>query len=586
MTEQEKSPVLPKKVPGPNLFALLKPYTKWIVLLLVLTFLSNGLSIFIPKIIAGGIDSLGKEGFDLMFFVWQFWGVTATIFVISYLQILVQTHAAETVARDLRAKVSDKISQQDFIYVQNVTPAKLLTNLTSDIDGVKSFVSLAIVSIASAVFMIIGSSTMLLLTDWKLALVVLLVLPIIAVTYFIVFSKVRVLFMQGQKVIDKLNKVINESILGAALIRVLNSQTPEYQKFIEVNGESRGIGLAVLGLFASLIPVVVFVSNLATLTILILGGHFVINGEMTLGSFSAFNSYMTFLIFPILIIGFMSNVIARAAACYARIDEVLKAPVPPAMGQYKKALTGELNVRDLELRFGEKAALKEVNFTIKPGIKTAIVGPTAAGKTQLLYLLTGLIQPTSGEIKFDGHKIDDFDREFFYKQIGIVFQDSIMFNQSIKENIAFNNTVTDESLKKAVETAELSDFVDSLPEGFETIVSERGSSLSGGQKQRIMLARALALNPKILLLDDFTARIDADTERRVLHNVHANYPDLTLISVTQKIAAVENYDQIIVLMEGEILAKGKHQELLHSSPEYVQIFNSQKSTSQYELQAE
>lgn len=585
MTEQKKQDVI-KKPAGPSLSVLLKPYTKWIVLLLVLTFLSNGLSIFIPKIIAGGIDSLGKGDFDLMPFVWQFWAVTATIFVISYLQILVQTHTAETVARDLRAKVSNKISQQDFIYVQNVTPAKLLTNLTSDIDGVKSFVSLAIVSIASAVFMIIGSSTMLLLTDWKLALIVLLVLPIIAVTYFVVFSKVRVLFTQGQKVIDKLNKVINESILGAALIRVLNSQTPEYQKFLEVNNESKGIGLAVLGLFASLIPVVVFVSNLATLAILMFGGYFVINGEMTLGSFSAFNSYMTFLIFPILIIGFMSNVIARAAACYARINEVLEAPVVDQVGTRKNALTGQIDVAGLELRFGEKAALKEVNFSIKPGTRTAIVGPTAAGKTQLLYLLTGLILPTSGQIKFDGYKIDEFDREFFYKQIGIVFQDSIMFNQSIKENIAFNNTVSDESLKKAVETAELAEFVNSLPEGFETIVSERGSSLSGGQKQRIMLARALALNPKILLLDDFTARVDAETERRVLHNVHANYPDLTLISVTQKIASVENYDQIIVLMEGEILAKGKHQELLHSSPEYVQIFNSQRSTSQYELQAE
>ena len=585
MSEQKKQDVM-KKPAGPNLFALLKPYNKWIFLLLVLTFLSNGLSIFIPKIIAGGIDGLGKGDFDLMPFVWQFWGVTATIFVISYLQILVQTHTAETVARDLRAKVSEKISQQDFIYVQNVTPAKLLTNLTSDIDGVKSFVSLAIVSIASAIFMIIGSSTMLLLTDWKLALIVLLVLPIIAVTYFVVFSKVRVLFTQGQKVIDKLNKVINESILGAALIRVLNSQTPEYQKFLEVNNESKGIGLAVLGLFASLIPVVVFVSNLATLAILMFGGYFVIHGEMTLGSFSAFNSYMTFLIFPILIIGFMSNVIARAAACYARINEVLEAPVVPQTGTRKISLTGQIDVEGLELRFGEKAALKVVSFSIKPGTRTAIVGPTAAGKTQLLYLLTGLILPTSGQIKFDGHQIDQFDREFFYKQIGIVFQDSIMFNQSIKENIAFNNTVTDESLKKAVETAELAEFVNSLPEGFETIVSERGSSLSGGQKQRIMLARALALNPKVLLLDDFTARVDAETERRVLHNVHANYPHLTLISVTQKIATVENYDQIIVLMEGEILAKGKHQELLHSSPEYVQIFNSQRSTSQYELQAE
>jgi ATP-binding cassette subfamily B protein len=156
---------------------------------------------------------------------------------------------------------------------------------------------------------------------------------------------------------------------------------------------------------------------------------------------------------------------------------------------------------------------------------------------------------------------------------------------SVRENIAFIENVTDEQLKKAIETAELKDFIQTLPQKFDTVVSERGSSLSGGQKQRIMLARALALNPKILLLDDFTSRVDNNTEQRILDNIEKNYPHLTLISVTQKITTVENYDQIILLMQGEIIASGKHDELLHSSPEYVQILNSQKSTSNYELQS-
>src|ERR1700743_3884738 len=155
----------------------------------------------------------------------------------------------------------------------------------------------------------------------------------------------------------------------------------------------------------------------------------------------------------------------------------------------------------------------------------------------------------------------------------------------ISENIAFSDTVTDQSLEKAIETAELRDFIDGLPEHLNTIVSERGSSLSGGQKQRIMLARALALDPKVLLLDDFTARVDNNTENKILANVQKNYPGLTLLSVTQKIASVEHYDQIILLMQGEIIASGKHEELMKTSPEYVQIFNSQQSTSNYELQS-
>ena len=186
---------------------------------------------------------------------------------------------------------------------------------------------------------------------------------------------------------------------------------------------------------------------------------------------------------------------------------------------------------------------------------------------------------------FDGISINDYDSESFHSQVGFVFQDSIIFNMSVRENIAFSDTVTDESLEKAIATAELSDFVNTLPEKLSTIVSERGSSLSGGQKQRIMLARALAVNPKVLLLDDFTARVDTSTENKILANVQKHYPGLTLISVTQKIASVEHYDLIILLMEGEIVATGKHDELMQSSPEYVQIFNSQQSTSNYELQS-
>ena len=222
---------------------------------------------------------------------------------------------------------------------------------------------------------------------------------------------------------------------------------------------------------------------------------------------------------------------------------------------------------------------------MKAGTRTAIVGPTAAGKSQLLFLLTGLISPASGTVDYDGMPIDSYDEDTFHQQVGFVFQDSIIFNLSLRENIAFSETVTDESLEKAIATAELNDFIDSLPEKLQTLVSERGTSLSGGQKQRIMLARALALNPKVLLLDDFTARVDTRTEQKILANVQQNYPGLTLLSVTQKIASVENYEQIILLMEGEIIARGTHAELMRTSPEYVQIYQSQRSTSQYELRS-
>ena len=242
-------------------------------------------------------------------------------------------------------------------------------------------------------------------------------------------------------------------------------------------------------------------------------------------------------------------------------------------------------MRDVTVTFGQKAALKNVSFTARAGTRTAIIGPTAAGKTQLLYAMTGLLKPQSGELLVDGRPVDDYDKRALHRQIGFVFQDSVLFNLTLRENIAFSNTVTDAEIEKAIATAELHDFIGALPQKLDTIVSERGTSLSGGQKQRIMLARALALNPAILLLDDFTARVDTNTERKILANVAANYPGITLVSVTQKIAPVEDYDQIVLLMEGIVLGIGTHAELMATSTEYVQIYTSQQSTEDYELHA-
>ncbi|HVU58729.1 MAG TPA: ABC transporter ATP-binding protein [Puia sp.] len=568
---------------GPGLSTLLKPYRGFLMLLVLLALISNAFTLWLPKIIAAAIDSFTnhpKAGINPL--VIEFlWAVTGA-FVFSYLQSLVQTYTSERVARDLRTRLSEKISRQSFEFLQQTTSSKLLTNLTADVDSIKMFVSQAIVSIASSLAVIVGASILLLSINWKLGLVVIAIIPIIGITFFVVLKKVRALFLKSREVIDTLNKVINESILGAAIIRVINSMQLEYNKFMEANKKALSIGLGILRLFASLIPVIVFTSNLAIVAILALGGHYVIIGSMSLGNLVAFNNYLAMLVFPILIIGFMSNVIAQASASYMRISGVLNAPDPVETGTIKKELEGNVAVKNVSLSYKDKVVLKDISFTVPARSRTAIIGPTAAGKTQLLQLLTALTRPNTGTIEYDGHPISEYEKEAFHKQIGFVFQDSIIFNMSIRENIAFNEEVTEEFLQKAIATAELHDFVDALPDKLETVVSERGTSLSGGQKQRIMLARALAINPRVLLLDDFTARVDTNTEQKILENVRRNYPGLTLLSVTQKIASIEDYQQIILLMEGEIIATGTHAELMNTCPEYVQIYQSQRSTSHYE----
>jgi ATP-binding cassette subfamily B protein len=569
----------------PGIFSLLKPYKGLISLLLLFALISNGVNLLLPKLVANGIDAYTNGTFDVNAILIKFSAAILLVFLFTFFQSIIQTYASEKVARDLRTQLAGQISRQSNAYIEQANPSKLLTNLTADVDSIKLFIAQAIVSITSSIFIIIGASILLLSINWKLALAIIAIIPIIGVTFFLVIKKVSVLFKQSREVIDWLNKVINESILGAALIRVINSQQLEYVKFLSANTKAKDLGLSILNLFAGLIPVIIFVANLAGLTILLLGGHYVINDSMTLGDFAAFNSYLALLIFPIIVIGFMSNVIAQATASYGRIAHVLNQANEMAAGHITDPLKGHVEMKNINVLYGQKPVLKDISFQLQPGSKTAIIGPTAAGKTQLLYLLTGLIKPDNGEILFDGNPVESYVQESFHNQIGFVFQDSIIFNMSIRENIAFNDQVTDQSLEKAIETAELKDFINSLPDQLNTVVSERGANLSGGQKQRIMLARALALNPKILLLDDFTARVDNNTEQRILANVQRNYPGLTLLSVTQKIAAVQNYDSVILIMQGEIIAQGIHQDLMKSSPEYVQIYNSQQSTSNYELQS-
>ncbi|MGE3726464.1 MAG: ABC transporter ATP-binding protein [Candidatus Sericytochromatia bacterium] len=564
------------------LFALFKPYRGRIALLLLLTLFSNGLSLLLPTLIQQGIDAFSQGQSDFNALLLPFLLCSLGLFGLTSLQNALQVYTGEKAAKDLRNQLATAISQLSYPELARQNPAKMLTHLTSDIEALKVFVSQALSSILSSLVLIVGASALLLNIHWQLALVILTVLPLIALAFYLVFSRVKTLFRKSQEIIDGLNRVINESILGAALIRVLNAQKLSISRFETSNQAARSNSLNILKLFAALVPIVSFVAGLGSLGILLLGGHFVIEGSLSLGAFAAFNAYLGMVIFPIVMLGFMSNLIARASASYARISPLLHAEPVKAIPAQNHILTGDIQVRALSYQPAHRPVLNALNFQIKAGSRTAILGPTAAGKSSLLALLVGLLPADSGEISYGPHPLSEIAPADLYRQVGMVFQDSALFNLSLRDNIAFNREVSPAALHKALETAELLDFVETLPKGLDTLVSERGLNLSGGQKQRIILARALAIEPTILLLDDFTARVDARTEQRILGNLKQNYPHLTLISVTQKIEPIMDYDLILLLMEGQLLAQGRHTDLLHSSPEYSQIYQSQHSTQNFE----
>lgn len=570
---------MPKKK---SIFSLIRTYKRASITLIVIGVFSNALALVIPTIISRSIDAYSASTISVTPFIVQFSLIAIAVCFFALIQGILQAKISEKVARDLRSALVQTISKQSFSTIESITPQKLLTNITSDSDGVKTFISQALPSLVSSIILIFGSAILLLSINWKLGLVVLAIIPLIGIAFSFVFKHLGPLFMKSQQIIDGLNRVISETIIGASLIRILNTGNRESDKFSTINTEARDLGLKILSYFVILIPAITFTGSLATLAVVLLGGHYTIIGSMTIGEFAAFNTYIGMLIFPIIIIGFISNIIAQASASFTRITDVLDAPEMPPLGTRSETISGLIEIQDVTVQYEDKKVLDHLTLTIQKGTRVAITGPTAAGKTQLLYALIGLITPTSGQIRYDNILLETLDPESLHNQIGLVFQDSALFNTTLRENIAFNSAVDEATLAKAIQTAELTGLIASLPDGLDTIVSERGTSLSGGQKQRIMLARALALNPTILLLDDFTARVDIATEKRILENIAVNYPDITLLSVTQKINSTENYDTIVLLIEGEIVAQGTHTALLEQSPEYAQLYYGGQSTNQYE----
>jgi ATP-binding cassette subfamily B protein len=564
-------------------FKFIKPYMGWTVLLTVFILIANGANLLIPRILGESIDnfSQNKDLYKLAPDIWLLSVIAITVVIVSLIQTLISVYIAENVARDLRSALIKKILSQPISFVEEQDTSELFTNITSDVEQVKDIISQGFASIFSALIILIGSVILIFSINVKLALIAIISLPIIIFIFAFIFKNISKLFRSSQEILSKINKVINESVLGAMLIRVLNSEYYENSKFDNVNQQGKVVGFQIINLFSSLIPTINLVSNLAIVTIIWFGGRQVMIEDLTLGEFSAFISYFNLLITPIFILGFVSNFISRGFVSLSRIQQVLNAPEQikaDTKNLITKSVKGKITFDKVSYEVKGKTLLKEVSFEIQPQTQNAIIGPTGSGKSLILSLITGLIQPSSGQILIDDIPLQEWDADYIFKTMGLVFQESILFNTSLRENILFNTEISEENYQKALQTSNVTEIIDSLPDGIDTKISERGTNLSGGQKQRIMLARALVRNPNILLLDDFTARVDIKTEKEIINSLTHNYPKLTLISITQKIEPIQDYDQIIVIMEGELLVTGKHKNLLKTSIEYAQIWQSQQTT--------
>ena len=499
----------------------------------------------------------------------------------TFLQGYLSARASQGVAYDLRNALYQKIQKLSFSYHDRAQTGQLLTRATNDVERVRMFVGMGFVQLLSAVLMIIGSLALLFSLDWQLALIMLVIMALAMVVFAQFARRARPLFTKVQQKLSALNTVLQENLAGIRVVKAFAREPFERERFAAVNQELLEQSVQVGKMLAAAISLIFLIANLGTLAVIWVGGLEVIGGRLTIGELVAFNNYVMMAMFPMFMLGMIMAMISQAGASAERVFEILDAqsevvekpdatPLPP--------IQGRVAFEGVYFRyFGSgEYVLKNVSFVAEPGQTIALLGATGSGKSTIINLIPRFYDVTEGRVTIDGYDVRDVTLQSLRSQIGIVLQETTLFTGTIRENIAYGRPeATMEEIIAAAKAAEAHDFIMSFADGYDTQVGERGVTLSGGEKQRIAIARALLMNPRILILDDSTSSVDFETEYRIQQALERLMAGRTSFVIAQRIATVLNADQILVLDGGEIVARGTHEELIRESPIYAEIYASQ-----------
>jgi ATP-binding cassette subfamily B protein len=501
--------------------------------------------------------------------------------VFSFLQTFMAEQVSHGVAFDFRNDIFAKVQRLSFSYHDRNQTGQLMIRATDDVEKVRLFIAQGLVLAAQAFILLIGALGILAFTNFNLMLVILPTLPI-AMVLFMVFGGMTVpLFTELQKKISALNTVLQENMAGIRVVKAFARETYEQERFDKSANELMAQGLKVSRTFAFLFPVIFLLAQAGQALLLYFGGSQILNGTLTLGEYQKFSLYAIYVFFPLGQLGFIIGLMSQAAASATRIFEILdaKSDVTDKDGAKELAqIDGDVEFRNVTFRYfsSGEPVLDGVSFTAKPGQTIALLGGTGSGKTTIINLIPRFYDASEGQILIDGVDIRDVTIDSLRSQIGIVLQETNLFSGTIRDNIAFGRPeATLEQVQAAAKAAAAHDFIMSFPDGYETLVGERGTTLSGGQKQRLAIARALLLDPHLLILDDSTSSVDLMTEYRIQKALDKLMKGRTSFVIAQRISTVLNADQIIVLDKGKVAAVGTHETLMEDSPIYAEIYNSQ-----------
>jgi ATP-binding cassette subfamily B multidrug efflux pump len=501
--------------------------------------------------------------------------------IFAFLQAYWAEKNSQSVAYDLRNDLYAKIQNLSFSYHDKNQTGQLMIRATDDVEKVRLFIGQGLLQLVGAVILLSGTIIILFSTNASLAWTAMPILPIAMVLFIFFSSSARPMFRMVQIKISTLNTILQENLAGIKVIKAFTREKEQQKKFRFAADDTMNQAIALARLFTFMFPMIFMIANLGQAAILYVGGKQIIAGALSLGEWQEFSLYLMYLFFPVAMLGMIITQFGQAAASADRIFEILDAKndivdKPDAIAL--PDVRGEVKFENVTFRYfgGGEPVLKNVSFEAEPGERIALLGATGSGKSTIINLLPRFYDPTAGRITIDGHDLRDVKLESLRSQIGIVLQETTLFSGSVRENIAFGRPdATQEEIEAAAKAAQAHDFIMSFPEGYDTHVGERGTTLSGGQKQRVAIARALLLDPRILILDDSTSSVDLATESLIQAALDKLMEGRTSFVIAQRISTVMTADKILVLDKGEVVAIGKHADLMENNPIYAEIYNSQ-----------
>ncbi|HIE18707.1 TPA: ABC transporter ATP-binding protein [Candidatus Bathyarchaeota archaeon] len=553
----------------------------WFTISVAAMLISTYINVYIPKLSGRVIENILEIGdFNLLVsLVLQILGLTGVLAVFSLIQRYANGYFSQKIVFDVRNDAFKSIQRQSFGFFDKMQIGQLMSRVTTDVNRIRGFVGWQLRMLFSSVFLLVGVIVSMITINLELTLISFSIIPILFFSYGIYGKKIRPIIHTAREYYGNLTSMLWENITGIRVVRSFAQEEYEMKKFQEPNRRYYEMMMKAVKLRSIFNPIGSLIVGFSAAMILWYGGVQIIRNQFTVDQLYVFTSYLTMLIRPAIMLGMIWTGYQRMMAAAERVFEIIDA-VPEVKDKPDAirlpSIKGHVVFENVSFGYDEeKLVLKNVSFEAKPGETVALLGPTGSGKSTIIRLIPRFYDVTSGRILIDGYDIRDVKIKDLRKHTGIVSQETFLFNMSVKENIAFGkpNASMDDIIRVA-KIAKAHGFIMNLPKGYDTIVGERGVTLSGGQQQRIAIARALLMDPKILIMDDSTSSIDVDTEYEIQQALNALLKNRTAFIVTQRISTIRNADKIIVIEDGRIVEEGNHETLMAKKGLYYKLYQT------------